>query len=380
MIDLAKQIESLLLENECVIVPDLGGFIAYSQPARYDEVADCFLPPARTIGFNPQLAMNDGLLVQSYMQLYQTDFPDATRIIQQEVNQLKDKLYQEGSFVLTNIGTLTYGMKQNYTFTPATSNILAPSLYGLPRLSLRKLTNTQSEKSLVKPFIVAKKKEKSSTKWIGRIAAAAVAIILFFSLSIPVENTYIENGNYAALGTSALFEAIRSQSLATAGINLASETEQQQKKETAIPANLKPVTTRTETVAPKQESKKEEAKGAKAAPVASTTQTANKTATNNQSAAKAVTTEAKKEAVATVKSSSTKKYHIIVASLSTAQEAAKTVESYQKRGFTGASSIEGGGRYRLSLASYDDMAQAYTEIKKLKEAGTCKDAWVFTAK
>lgn len=43
----------------------------------------------RTIGFNPQLTMNDGLLVQSYMQVHHTDFPDATRMIEQEVEELK---------------------------------------------------------------------------------------------------------------------------------------------------------------------------------------------------------------------------------------------------------------------------------------------------
>ena len=35
MIELARHIEILLLENDCVIIPDFGGFIAHYQPARY---------------------------------------------------------------------------------------------------------------------------------------------------------------------------------------------------------------------------------------------------------------------------------------------------------------------------------------------------------
>ena len=35
MIELARHIEILLLENDCVIVPELGGFIAHYQPAYY---------------------------------------------------------------------------------------------------------------------------------------------------------------------------------------------------------------------------------------------------------------------------------------------------------------------------------------------------------
>ncbi|MGL4853077.1 MAG: SPOR domain-containing protein, partial [Phocaeicola sp.] len=214
MIDLAKHIETLLLENDCVIVPNLGGFIAYDQTSYYDEAQKKFLPPARTIGFNPQLAMNDGLLVQSYMQVYQTDFPDASRIIQCEVNQLKDTLYKEGNFELENIGKLTYDLKNRYTFFPTQKDILAPSLYGLPYLSLEVLPAIMEVKNSMQfPTTLPTKKKSKPTQWIGHVAAAAVAIVLFFTLSAPVENTYIENGNYAALGTSALFEAIRSQSL-----------------------------------------------------------------------------------------------------------------------------------------------------------------------
>ena len=59
MIELARHIEILLLENDCVIVPELGGFIAHYQPAYYAESDNIYFPPMRTIGFNPQLTMND---------------------------------------------------------------------------------------------------------------------------------------------------------------------------------------------------------------------------------------------------------------------------------------------------------------------------------
>ena len=75
MIELSKHIEVLLLENDCVIVPGLGGFIAHKRQAAYSIQKGEFMPPLRTIGFNPQLIMNDGLLVQSYMQAFNTDFP-----------------------------------------------------------------------------------------------------------------------------------------------------------------------------------------------------------------------------------------------------------------------------------------------------------------
>ena len=60
MIELSKHIEVLLLENDCVIVPGLGGFIAHKRQAAYSIQKGEFMPPLRTIGFNPQLIMNDG--------------------------------------------------------------------------------------------------------------------------------------------------------------------------------------------------------------------------------------------------------------------------------------------------------------------------------
>ena len=85
MLELARHIERLVLRNNCVIVPGLGGFVTQYVPARYVEEENILLPPCRTVGFNPQLTLNDGLLVQSYMQTYDTSFPEAARIVEDEV-------------------------------------------------------------------------------------------------------------------------------------------------------------------------------------------------------------------------------------------------------------------------------------------------------
>ena len=85
MIELSRHIEALLLEHDCVIVPGLGGFVTQYVPACRlpDEVL--FLPPHRTVGFNAELTLNDGLLVQSYMQAYDTSYPETVRMIEEAV-------------------------------------------------------------------------------------------------------------------------------------------------------------------------------------------------------------------------------------------------------------------------------------------------------
>ena len=57
MIEMDRHIEILLLNNDCVIVPGYGGFMAHHVDARRDETDGSILPPMRTIGFNQKLTL-----------------------------------------------------------------------------------------------------------------------------------------------------------------------------------------------------------------------------------------------------------------------------------------------------------------------------------
>ena len=70
-----EHIEQLLLRNDCVIVPGLGGFVANRTAA---EVTGAFVVPSRRIMlFNVLLTYNDGLLAQEYMRCDRLTFQQA---------------------------------------------------------------------------------------------------------------------------------------------------------------------------------------------------------------------------------------------------------------------------------------------------------------
>lgn len=377
MIELARHIEILLLENDCVIIPDFGGFIAHYQPARYIKEENLYLPPVRTIGFNPQLTINDGLLVQSYMQAHHTDFPDATRMIEKEVDELKENLYKEGCAEMHGIGVLHYDIHSTYEFHPNEDGALSPALYGLSSFSINRLEYLASTISATTRELLPKHEKRKRTvhfkrQWIGNAVAVAVAVVLFFFLSVPVENTYVDKGNYASLGTDGLFEAIRSQSLATTLI--AVPTKPQQPKKTSIKNNqntLKPVVVKVEKVG--------KAKGTapKNAVVTSTEQQPAKPASKPVTANKSV--PEKKETVAPAASPKSN-YCIIVSSLPTAGDAQQVLNDYKQKGYKDAAVIEGNGRYRLSLCSFADKAAAYKKLNELKQNDAFKNAWVLSSK
>ncbi len=234
MIELAQHIETLLLENDCVIVPGFGGFVAHYSPATRVKEENIFLPPTRTIGFNPQLKLNDGVLVQSYMSAYDTSFADASRIVEKEVNEFIGLLHEEGKAHLDNIGEIHYNIYGNYEFVPYDYKITTPSLYGLDSFEMHELSVLQQKEKVWIPAHPEKEKKtfeiSINRAYLRNAAAMIAAIVLFFAFSTPVENTDVQKNNYAQLLPSELFEQIEKQSVVVTPVYVKSDAMQQAKK------------------------------------------------------------------------------------------------------------------------------------------------------
>lgn len=384
MKELARHIEVLLLENDCVIVPGLGGFIAHNKAAEFKDSANVFCPPVRTIGFNPQLIINDGLLAQSYMQAYDTDFPDASRKIESVVSQIKDSLYKNGQAELENIGTLYYTMAGVYGFEPYQNAFFSPSLYGLGSFSISPLSELKPVKeTIVEPRVmietVPSSDEERKTKAkqrhiIKRMAEHAVgiaaAVILFFVLSVPVENTYLDNSSYASLGAETMLDAIRSKSMATASLEM-KDIKQNNKQNIRNNVNtLRPVAVKSVKV---EKAEPKTSKEVKASPAAV------KKETVKTEAVKTETVKAETKSTKEVQKSNTvqnKGLFVIVASLQTMQDAEKELAKFKKQGYEEATILTSDNRYRIALYRYTDKSKAYEKINELRKDEQFKTAWL----
>ena len=207
MIELERHIEILLLSNDCVIVPDLGGFMAHHIDANYDEQENIFLPPLRTLGFNPQLKMNDSLLVQSYIEAYDISYPEALRRIQAEVMELKQHLETEGMFEMNDIGLLRLNEEGNMEFEPCEAGILTPSLYGLSTFEMKPL---RKEENPTGKHPAAKSKDDNAItikmSWLRNMVAAAAAAVAFLMITSPISNsetaTAVQQSAFIPISTS----------------------------------------------------------------------------------------------------------------------------------------------------------------------------------
>lgn len=389
MKELARHIEVLLLENDCVIVPGLGGFIAHNKAAEFKDSANVFCPPVRTIGFNPQLIINDGLLAQSYMQAYDTDFPDASRKIESVVSQIKDSLYKNGQAELENIGTLYYTMAGVYGFEPYQNAFFSPSLYGLGSFSISPLSELKPVKeTIVEPRIMietvpssdedrkAKAKQRHIIKRMAEHAVGiAAAVILFFVLSVPVENTYLDNSSYASLGAETMLDAIRSKSMATASLET-KDIKQNNKQNIRNNVNtLRPVAVKSVKV---EKAEPKISKEVKASPAAVKKETI-KTETVKTEAVKTETVKAETKSTKEVQKNNTvqnKGLFVIVASLQTMQDAEKELAKFKKQGYNEATILTSDNRYRIALYRYTDKSKAYEKINELRKDEQFKTAWL----
>lgn len=188
--ELSRHIEILLLDNDCVIVPGLGGFMAHYIPAQYAKEEKTFLPPQRTLGFNSQLQLNDSLLAQSYVEAYDISYPEAVNRLASEVEEVKQRLSIEGKFEFYGIGTLKYTSEEKYDFEPCSAGILTPSLYALSAFDAD-IVNEEPATVTIPVTGVYAEEESSKARMVDitvvrNVLMAAMLLLLFVFAVIPV--------------------------------------------------------------------------------------------------------------------------------------------------------------------------------------------------
>lgn len=248
MIELERHIEILLLSNDCVIVPDFGGFMAHHIDARYSQNDNLFLPPLRTIGFNPQLKLNDSVLAQSYIEAHDISYPEAMQKIETDVTELRKELETNGSYQMNDIGKIILTDNGRYEFEPCEAGLLTPALYGLNSFEFKTLAQKKEEQQALEEALTIQnstmpastdnddtKQSKNSASvgfipsqksnifpgyeedgedkkaitiplsWIRNVAVAVIAIIAFILMPSPLSNN-AKNIAGSALDTNLLYQ------------------------------------------------------------------------------------------------------------------------------------------------------------------------------
>ena len=175
-----NHIENLLREHDFVIIPAFGGFVASENSAQMEN--GYLLPPSRTVGFNPDLTYNDGLLAQEIAKADGISLIEANNYIAEKVEKINITLKTFKHLSFANIGTFHLN-GENVNFEPAQTNNLLKSSFGLQAFYFPEVScNAVSLSEKVK----AQKEVKGtkSARGFNYVAACVAAILLL--LFIPV--------------------------------------------------------------------------------------------------------------------------------------------------------------------------------------------------
>lgn len=254
MVQITLHIERLLVHNDCVIVPGLGGFVAQDCSARYVEEEELFLPPSRSVSFNQRLTMNDGLLVNDVAHYHHLDYKDAVRVVNEKVAKIRECLDAGGMYTFHGIGSLRCSDRGGYEFTPIACGVSAPDLYGL---DCYYVTPLQKKPSIPKKVAISKHDDDTITlrlpmNVVRYAAVAAVAAVFFFVCIAPL-NSAIEHQRSEAGMLHYLYSLIVNTHKDTTPqieqeVSLATMATQDANEEVSVVDPIKPATAETPSV------------------------------------------------------------------------------------------------------------------------------------
>ena len=399
MIEINRHIEILLLSNDCVIVPGFGGFMAHHVDARYDGTDNMFLPPLRTVGFNPQLTMNDSLLVLSYVETYDLSYPEALRRIEDEVAEIRQTLENEGKYEVDNVGILSLNEDGNIEFEPHEAGILTPDFYGLGGFDMMPVaqltageeanankaatsktaaptTESKPNANLVEMPVKPMQKEKEAAannsvfinddeeeetsaefisirkSWLRNLAAACIAIIAFFTISTPLgaptmQKSQIDTGMLNRIMPKEIDQMENAKGLVINGDG----------------------TKLTET---SENAAQNEGNAAQSA--GSSSQIAGNAAQNAGSTAQNANQDAE------LSLPSNPYYSIVLASRVTKHNAANYAERLQGKGFKQARVLITENNVKVIYGTYNSESEAYAALKNLRDNEAFADGWITKVK
>ncbi|MDE7111258.1 MAG: SPOR domain-containing protein [Muribaculaceae bacterium] len=193
-----RHITTLLRRHDCVIMPGVGAFVANRVPAVFDSVSGRFMPPARTISFNPAITHDDGLIASSLSRRMKISFEQARERLHEESALMQRRLKAEGSVTISHVGTLYRHSDSRIDFRADKSWLIE-----LPSVAcLRPIEKPTIE--IVRPATTETEKKVAIVRvplHLRRLRAAAAALVIFivgFALSTPIDLQQAQNASLAA--------------------------------------------------------------------------------------------------------------------------------------------------------------------------------------
>ncbi len=143
---LSKMVKELILDNDRVVLPGLGSFVAEVVPSTFSDKGYTVNPPYRRLYFRSKPDEGDGL-AEFYAATNKVELDVADRIIKDFVKELRSVLHTKKLVVFPGLGRLR-ATKENNAFFVADEDLdIYPAGFGLEPVSLKTHQETPEEVS-----------------------------------------------------------------------------------------------------------------------------------------------------------------------------------------------------------------------------------------
>lgn len=145
MASVGAYLKKLLFQYDCVVVPELGGFLTHYQPAAFMADTGQFLPPRKRLAFNEALRLDDGILI-NYIMLHESlSREESGRLIGDFVNDLKQHVLLAGSFSVDGIGLFTPNIEGKLQFDPELRHNFFGESFGMSAIQAERVATVPIE-------------------------------------------------------------------------------------------------------------------------------------------------------------------------------------------------------------------------------------------
>ena len=145
---LSKMVKELILDNDKVVLPGLGSFVAEVVPSTFSDKGYTINPPYRKLYFRAK-PDEGSVLTEFYSASNGIDMEMADKIIRDFVSELKNVLFSRKMVVFPGLGRLR-ATKENAVFFIADEDLdIYPEGFALEPISLKTHVETREEVAVV---------------------------------------------------------------------------------------------------------------------------------------------------------------------------------------------------------------------------------------
>jgi hypothetical protein len=290
------------------------------------------MPPHRALVFNPQVTVDDALLLSEYMDDGTMSYEEAGECLANDIEAMRQKLSSTGILCFGDLGTFNMDIEGKISFTANENSIDDPYNYGFEPLAIAPLKELQQKDIVIKRSNIG--------KYISAIAAAIVVIFVLIPLGSSIYN---RDTQLSVAGFTPVEKSARTVTVVAPASESVCEIAPVEETVTAH------IFTTTDALAPTLSPMEKKAEVEPAAPAVG----------ENVEIAEEIS----------------KQYSIIVASTPNSDKAQLAITELSRKMQADYQVVQGDRRFRIAIESYSNEADANAALERIQ--ATFSDAWIY---